>query len=209
MSIKSRKKHDIIKFKGTAKFCFVNEPSKKFKPEFGEYICDTVVTDEVAEKVKAQLRSVYEQELKEKTELEGKELKKAELPFVESEGGTLIKTKLKGGVRAKDGKIYNFTVALFDAACNPLPEDVQVWGGSKVIVTIRPNFWYTASLGFGVTLELQAVQVLELANGGQSAKAAEAFGLTSEEGYIANGGETLDQVFDAEETSETEVTANF
>ena len=63
-------------------------------------------------------------------------------------------------------------------------------------------------MGFGVSFELQAVQVLELANGGQSAKAAEAFGFTSEEGYIANGGETLDQVFDAEEESE-EITANF
>jgi hypothetical protein len=211
MSIQARKKHDIIKLSGIGKFCFLNKPSKKFKPEFGEYICDTVVSEEVAEKVKAQLRPVYEQELKARTDLEGKELKKAELPFVESEDGTLIKTKLKGGHRTKEGKVYEFNVALFDASCNPLPKDVQVWGGSKVNVAVRPNFWYTASLGFGVTFEIQAVQVVELANGGVSSVAAEAFGLTSEEGYVANGGETLDQVFDAEETSEEEETvkANF
>jgi hypothetical protein len=53
--------------------------------------------------------------------------------------------------------------------------------------------------------------VIELNNGGVSNIAAEAFGFTSEEGYVANGGETLDQVFDAEETSEEEETvkANF
>ena len=62
--------------------------------------------------------------------------------------------------------------------------------------------------GFGVSFDLQAVQVLELNNGGVSGVAADAFGFTSEEGYVANGGETLDQVFDAEEESE-EITANF
>jgi len=51
--------------------------------------------------------------------------------------------------------------------------------------------------------------VLELKNGGVNGPSADAFGFTSEEGFIANGGETLDQVFDAEETDETEVTANF
>ena len=85
MSIPSRKKHDIIKLKGTAKFCFLNEPSKKYKPEFGEYICDTIVSEEVAEMVKSQLRPIYEEELKAITDTEGKEVKKADLPFVEGE----------------------------------------------------------------------------------------------------------------------------
>lgn len=206
MSIPSRKKHDIIKLKGTAKFCFLNEPSKKFKPEFGEYICDTIVSEEVAEMVKSQLRPIYEEELKAITDTEGKEVKKADLPFVEGEDGTLIKTKLKGGVKAKDGTVYKFNVALFDAAGKPLPKDVQVWGGSKVNVAVRPNFWYTAMLGFGVTFEIQAVQVIELANGGVSSVAAEAFGFTEEEGFVANGGETLDAVFSAEDNQEEQAT---
>jgi hypothetical protein len=139
----------------------------------------------------------------------GQKLKQADMPIKESDQEIMIRTKLKGGHRAMDGTVYNFSVALFDAAGKPLPKDVEVWGGSKVNVAVRPNFWYTDLMGFGVTFELQAVQVIELANGGQSAMAADAFGFTSEEGFVANGGETLDQVFDAEETSETEVTANF
>ena len=204
MSIPSRKKHDIIKLGGTAKYCFLNEPSKRFKPEFGEYICDTVVSVEVVERVKAQLRPIYEEELKAIMDVEGKEIKKADLPFVEGEDGNIIKTKLKGGVRAKDGNVYTFNVALFDAAGKPLPKDVQVWGGSKVNVAVRPNFWYTTMLGFGVTFEIQAVQVIELANGGVSNVAAEAFGFTEEEGFVANGGETLDAVFSAEDNKEEE-----
>ena len=30
MSIKARKKHDIVKAKGVAKYCHLNEPNKKF-----------------------------------------------------------------------------------------------------------------------------------------------------------------------------------
>jgi hypothetical protein len=108
----------------------------------------------------------------------------------------------------KAGKEYLFSVAMYDAAGKPLPKDVQVWGGSKVNVAFRPNFWYTASLGFGVSFEIAAVQVIELANGGVSEQSAESFGFTAEEGYVANGGETLDSAFDAEETEET-LTANF
>ena len=37
MALKARKKHEIIKAKGVAKYCHLNEPNKKFDPEFGVY----------------------------------------------------------------------------------------------------------------------------------------------------------------------------
>jgi hypothetical protein len=196
MTVKARKKHDIIKVGGTTKYCHLNEPNKTYKKEYGEYQCEVILTPELAEQVKKQLRPVYEQELKD------------DIPIVEKDGQIIIKTQLKGGVMTKAGKEYLFSVAMYDAAGKPLPKDVQVWGGSKVNVAFRPNFWYTASLGFGVSFEIAAVQVIELANGGVSEQSAESFGFTAEEGYVANGGETLDSAFDAEETEET-LTANF
>lgn len=208
MTVKARKKHDIIKVGGTSKYCHLNEPNKTYKKEYGEYQCEVILTPEIAEQVKKQLRPVYEQELKDRQDQEGKEVKKADIPIVEKDGQIIIKTKLKGGVMTKAGKEYLFSVAMYDAAGKRLPKDVQVWGGSKVNVAFRPNFWYTASLGFGVSFEIAAVQVIELANGGVSEQSAESFGFTAEEGYVANGGETLDSAFDAEETEET-LTANF
>ena len=59
-----------------------------------------------------------------------------------------------------------------------------------------------------MSFELAAVQVLELANQQVSEQSAESFGFTAEEGYVANGGETFDSAFNAEETEET-LTANF
>ena len=210
MSIQSRKKHPVIKVKGTAKYCHLNTPNKRFEPKFGTYSCDLVVDKEQAEMIKNTLRPLYEEELKTvQEENAGKEINQRGIPVEETDGGFLGKSKLKAGGERKDGTTYSLSIALFDAQGKPLPEDVQVWGGSVVNMAVRPRFWYTAMAGFGVSFDLQAVQVLELKNGGVNGPSADAFGFTSEEGFIANGGETLDQVFDAEETSETEVTANF
>ena len=207
--IKSRKKHPVIKVKGTAKYAHLNEPNKRFESEFGTYSCDLVIDKDQAEMLKNTLRPLYEEELKQvQEENQGKKIEQKEFPIKEEEGGFLVKSKLKAGGRRRDGSEYSLSIALFDSQGKPLPEDVKVWGGSKVNLAFRPRFWYTAMAGFGVSFDLQAVQVLELHNGGVSGVAADAFGFTSEEGYVANGGETLDQVFDAEEESE-EITANF
>ena len=211
MSIKSRKKHPVIRVKGTAKYCHLNEPNKRFEPEFGTYSCDLVIDKDQADMLKNTLRPLYEEELKQvQEENAGKKIEQKEFPINETEEGIIVKSKLKAGGRRRDGSEYSLSIALYDSQGKPLPEDVKVWGGSKVNLAFRPRFWYTAMAGFGVSFDLQAVQVIELQNGGVSGIAAEAFGFTSEEGYVANGGETLDQVFDAEENEEeTIVKANF
>ena len=209
MSIPSRKKHDIIKLKGTAKYCHLNEPNKRFNAEFGVWSCDLVVSSEQAEVLKQTLRPLYEEELQKAQDANpGKEIKQAQKPFDEqSDGTSLVRIKRKGGGRRADGTTYTLSSpALYDSAGKPLPEDVQIWGGSKMNVAFRPNFWYIPALGFGVSLDLEAVQVIELANGGVSNVAAEAFGFTEEEGFVANGGETLDAVFSAEDNQEEQAT---
>jgi hypothetical protein len=209
MSIPSRKKHDIIKLKGTAKYCHLNEPNKKFNAEFGVWSCDLVVSSEQAEVLKQAIRPLYEEELQKVQDANpGKEIKQAQKPFDEqSDGTSLVRIKRKGGGRRADGTTYTLSSpALYDSAGKPLPEDVQIWGGSKMNVAFRPNFWYIPALGFGVSLDLEAVQVIELANGGVSNVAAEAFGFTEEEGFVANGGETLDAVFSAEDNQEEQAT---
>jgi hypothetical protein len=184
MSIKSRKKHDIIKVKGVTRYCHLNAPNKKFEPEYGAYTCDLVVDKDQAEMIKNTLRPLYEEELKtvQEENPNKKKIMQRDFPIEESEDGIVVKSKLKAGGRRKDGSEYKLSIALYDAQGKPLPEDVQVWGGSKVNLAFRPKFYYVPSLGFGVSFELQAVQVLELKNGG---------------------------VFDAEEDNSEEITANF
>ena len=209
MSIKARKKHEIIKAKGTAKYCHLNEPNKKFDQEFGVYSCDLIIDKEQADAIKQKLRPLYEEELREVQEQHpGKGITQREFPIEEVDGGYLIKAKMKAGGRRRDDSVYHMSIALYDSAGKHLDPEVKVWGGSEVNVAFRPKFWYTAAMGFGVSFELQAVQVLKLGEGGVSGMAASAFGFTTEEEGFVNGGENLEGGFDAEETEE-EVIANF
>ena len=209
MALKARTKHEIIKAKGVAKYCHLNEPNKKFDPEFGMYSCDLIIDKEQADAIKQQLRPLYEQELRVTQEANpGKGITQREFPIEEVDGGFLIKAKIKAGGRRKDGEVYHMSIALYDSQGKHLDPEVKVWGGSEVNVAFRPKFYYTAAVGFGVTFELQAVQVLKLGEGGVSSIAASAFGFTTEEEGFVNGGENLEGGFDAEETEE-EVIANF
>jgi hypothetical protein len=210
MALKARKKHEIIKAKGTAKYCHLNEPNKRFDPEFGTYSCDLVIDKEQADAIKATLRPLYEEELREVQEANaGKKITQREFPIDEVEGGYLIKVKQKAGGRRRDGSEYHLSIALYDSTGKPLDPDVKVWGGSQVNVAFRPKFYYTAAVGFGVTFELQAVQVIQLGEGGVSSIAASAFGFTTEEEGFVNGGENLEGGFDAEETEEEILSSNF
>ena len=65
MAIKARKKHAIMKAKGVTKYCHLNEPNKKFDPEFGTYSCDVVIDKEQADQIKNVLRPLFEEELRE------------------------------------------------------------------------------------------------------------------------------------------------
>jgi len=209
MALKARTKHEIIKAKGVAKYCHLNEPNKKFDPEFGVYSCDLIIDKEQADAIKQQLRPLYEEELRATQEANpGKGITQREFPIEEVDGGFLIKAKIKAGGRRKDGEVYHMSIALYDSQGKHLDPEVKVWGGSTVNVAFRPRFWYTASMGFGVTFDLQAVQVLQLGEGGVSSIAASAFEITNEEEGFVNGGENLEGGFDAEETEE-EVIANF
>jgi len=209
MAIKARKKHAIVKAKGTAKYCHLNEPNKKFDPEYGVWSCDVVIDKEQADQIKSTLRPLYEEELRQVQEANaGKKIEQREFPIEETDGGFIVRAKLKAGGKRKDGSEYHLSVPLYDSVAKPLDKDVKVWGGSKVVVAFRPRFYYTSMVGFGVGFDLQAVQVLEVAEGGVSSVAASAFGFTEEESGFVNGGENLEGGFDAEETEE-EVIANF
>ena len=209
MAIKARKKHAIMKAKGVTKYCHLNEPNKKFDPEFGTYSCDVVIDKEQADQIKSTLRPLFEEELREVQEANaGKKITQREIPIDEVDGGHLIKVKLKAGGRRRGGSEYHLSVALYDSQGKHLDPEVKVWGGSTVNVAFRPKFYYTAAVGFGVSFELQAVQVVQLGEGGVSGMAASAFGFTTEEEGFVNGGENLEGGFDAEETEE-EVIANF
>jgi hypothetical protein len=200
MAIPSRKKEEAITTAvGTAQYPWVNTPSTKFVPE-GEYTCNIILTKQEGEAIFKKIEAILDNKQKEQAEETGKKVKTYELPL-QLEGDTyVLKAKLKpvNGKR-KDGSEYTRSLGLFDSKGNPWDREVIIRGGSKIRLSVRPKAWFSPLLGAGVSFELLAVQVIELADGELSSQAAESFGFTEVEGGYVNGGETLDQALDAEE----------
>lgn len=206
MAIKSRQREEAITTAiGTAQYPWVNTPSTKFVPE-GEYSCNIILTKEEGESILKKVEPILEKKQQEQAEESGKKVKTYDLP-VQLEGDTyVLKAKLKpvNGTR-KDGTEFTRSLGLFDSKGNPWDREVIIRGGSKIRLSVRPKTWFSPLLGAGVSLELLAVQVIELADGELSSQAAESFGFTEVEGGYVNGGETLDQALDAEEEEEQDI----
>ena len=210
MAIKSRSKLDSITTPvGIAKYPWVNTPSTKFV-EGGEYSCSLVLTKEEGEVIVKQLKPIFEEAILEKSEELGKKAKSYELPIQLEGDSYILKAKLKpvNGISKKTGSTYTRSLGLFDSKGNPWDKETIVRGGSKVRLNVRPKTWYTSLLGVGLSLDLLAVQVIELSEGEFTEQAADSFGFTAVEGGYVNGGETLDQALDAEEEEDT-LTADF
>jgi hypothetical protein len=86
----------------------LNEPNKKFEPEFGVYSCDLIIDKEQADAIKQKLRPLYEEELRETQEQHpGKGITQREFPIDEVDVGYMIKVKMKAGGRKMDGGVYH------------------------------------------------------------------------------------------------------
>jgi len=179
--------------RGIAVFPRVNVPDTKFKDQ-GEYSLKIGKDAEDAQKLIAALEKFYNDGYQPMCEKEKKKsLKRAVTrpwaPEVdkdsEEETGQILFTVKAGasGVSKKTGKKWKFELPLFDAKMKPTTK--VVWGGSEVVVSFEPYVWYTAALGYGISLRLNGVQVINLVTGG--ARDASALGFTEEDGYEDEG----------------------
>jgi len=184
--------------KGTARYCYLTKPSKgEYDGEYGTYRTELLLSESDWTTLKNAIKPDYEEAYKAECVKQGKgELKQANSPFgIDDEGNHYVKTKLKGGGKRKDGSEYFLSVGRFDAQGNPVKDEVIIGGGSKIKLGLKVQFWFVAAHGFGMRLEPQAVQILELAEVATSEKAS-SFGFTAEESGYTHGGETFEQTLD-------------
>jgi hypothetical protein len=179
--------------KGIARYPRLNDPDCRFSPEGVYTVTLRVAKDEampLVTKLVKMLEDFYAAECKDK----GKKLKRfPTLPWgpakdwdKENQEEVAVpgfidfrfKTPAKG--TTKEGKQWERKVALFDAKLNPLPADSDpVGGGSVIRVSFGPNTWNVAATGVGISLRLNAVQVLELKTYGGSGS----YGFVEEDGF--------------------------
>ena len=100
------------------------------------------------------------------------------------EGDTVFKFKTKSSYRTKSGDIMNRVVPIYDSQGKPLPKNVDIGHGSIVKVAFSIHPYYKTKTVRGLTLYLNAVQVLELVERGDGDAASFGFG-AEEGGYVA------------------------
>lgn len=182
--------------KGIAKYPRVNTPDTKFDSD-GVYRIQLLLDpdDPGVKEFLAQLDELADAAVKAaKVELE-KNGKKASAknvqrmaPYkeeVDADGeptGKIEVSAKRKAVYRKDDKVITFDVKLFDAKGRPVdPEKVRVYGGSVVRISCTARPYYVAGMKTaGISLDLQAVQIIELAEREDNAKF---FGFEEEDGF--------------------------
>ena len=111
--------------------------------------------------------------------------KEPHLGFREDKNGDIVfKFKTKHEITTKAGDVIKRTVPVFDAKGKPI--DVSLGNGSVVRIAFQVVPYHKSSTNNGVTLYLDAIQVIELVEYNGSSQDASGFGFEEEEGYVAN-----------------------
>jgi len=181
-----RKKQLITTPMGVLVWPHLNAPDYEFD-EAGVYQTKLRLSGTDAEKFKAFCEAQQKEaaaEAKENGKYKGKgAVPLANLPVSEDDDGNLMfnfKMKAKGTTR--NGETFTREPKLFDAAGRPC-NDARVGGGSVARISFEPYRYYAKMVGgAGVSLRLEAVQIIELQEW-SSGRSAEGFGFEATDGF--------------------------
>jgi hypothetical protein len=168
---------------GTAKFPWLTKPDTRFKAE-GVFCTGLLVPKEDAEELCQELDRLADEAFKAAiADLKAKKKNPKVIektakhePYqmeVDSEGNEtgMVEFRFKTNAQANiNGEVRKFVVPLFDSVGNPVK--CSPWGGSQIRVNFSPIPFYNAvGNGLaGVSLRLNAVQVIKLVSGSGDAK---------------------------------------
>lgn len=178
----------------------------KLQPDYkwdedGKYSCKIHIEDEgVFNEFAANVDKLVEKAYKEELVKQGKKkLKQFNTPPIRitDDGDNEIYAKQAAKKQTSKGEI-TFSIGIYDSQGNKLPADTNVGSGSLVRMSVDLATWYVHALGFGYTLRLRAVQVVELVEySGPSGDKAESFGFD-----IVKGGFVAEDTEEEEESDE-------
>lgn len=183
---------------GVAVFPCIHKPSKKYNKFECKLVLDPNDEELQAFIAKAEaIRDKFFDETKKslianKKGAKAKELKSAPIVVEEYDdqgnetGMVLMKGTADAVGKRKDGSTFNREVHVFDAAGKRLKKVPAVFGGSRLKMAVIAFPYYSAAANqVGISLRLEAVQIIELVSGGGS---AQSYGFGSTDGYVADDG---------------------
>ena len=173
----------IVTKAGEAFYAHLREPETYEGKELGYSIqlkLNKEDTDELMSQIEAELE-------KAKSEMKLKPGRKwSKEPFMgfktDKDGDIVFKFKVPSTIKTRSGEELPRTIGVFDATGNPIKGD-NIGNGStvKVAATLIP--FHVSNAVNGVSLRLNAVQVLNLIEYGQGGS-AKSYGFGEEDGYV-------------------------
>lgn len=191
----------LVTPKGRAIYPHLNAPDTKFNSD-GVYTVKIGVPAGSAGALIKKLDEAYKEALKagkeaynalppEKRKIKGKvkEFTEAGLPYVEDteKDEVVFSFKMNASYKNKAQEVVPLKPALFDAKGKPINKALKVGGGSLIKVSFEVAPYFALNLGAGVSLRLNAVQILELKEFGQ--RDAAGHGFDAEDGFSADDDE--------------------
>lgn len=184
---------NMVTPKGTAMWAYLDKP-EEFNGSIVGYTITLVPSKADADKLISQLEEVLEEAKSQDERFKGK--KWAAEPLMgykeDAEGNIVFKFKQKVSYVDKKGQTHKLGVRVFDAVGNPIdPKKIIIGNGSIIRVAFTPTPFNVNKSVNGLSLRLQAVQVLKLEEyKKQDSTKMDSFGFSE----VANGFNT-EQVF--------------
>lgn len=108
--------------------------------------------------------------------------------------------KMKVAGTRDDGSRWNRKPIMFDSVKQPLKVGLKIGGGSRIRLAFKPNPYWMSGRGTGVSLRLEAVQLIELETWG--GRDADDFGFGEAEGFTAEDADDEDYAGDDDSPDE-------
>tara|TARA_Y100000361_G_scaffold67705_1_gene59630 strand:- start:13484 stop:14086 length:603 start_codon:yes stop_codon:yes gene_type:complete len=183
---------------GSAYYPRIDTPDTKFNPD-GVYSCKLHVDEGDYNAFELTVKDIVNKAYKDECTKRGvAKLKIAPTsPIRQTDDGEYeIYAKQVAKKDTRKG-LLEFNVAVFDAKGQKLQETPKIGSGSKLKMGVEIYPYYTDLNGFGYTLRLKAVQIIDLVE--YSAGDASSYGFSSEEEGYTSSGETFNNTFEKDE----------
>ena len=167
--------------KGKAEWPHLVDPDIEFNPD-GLYHTKLVCKKSESLEVKKAIDDLIAQEVKKQHDQDPKKaIKKAPLPYNESDDEITFNFKLRAsGKRKSDGTPFTQEPNIVNADLTPFDTNQKIWSDSVLKITFEPYTW-NMPLGIGCTLRIKTIQVLELV----TSKASDTLGELKAETMVA------------------------
>ena len=188
--------------KGKAVWPRIDTADTKFD-EDGVYSCKLHVTEGDFKAFEAIVKPTLDAAYKEECSRQGKDkirMAPSSPLRINDEGDHEIYAKQKAKVHTKSKGTLEFTIAAVDSQGKKIAMP-KIGSGSILKMAVEVNTWFVPSQGFGYTLRLRAVQVLDLVEYGGGGDGSFGFGAEAD-GYVGSG-ESLNEAFAVADEAET------